>query len=90
MSCLTAQVRSISHFDTLQVVGTGTDLGLGSRLGVTFLNYYPTIYSISDPEPLAICTGRNRPDGTPVGDSERTYINACTMKVRARCNSKRA
>lgn len=59
----------------------GADLGLGSRLGVTFLNYFPTIYSINDSEPLAICTGRNRPDGTPVGDGERTYINSCTMKV---------
>ncbi|KAJ3573186.1 hypothetical protein NP233_g2603 [Leucocoprinus birnbaumii] len=52
----------------------------GSRFAVTMQNWYPTIYSVSDPNPIAMCTGENRPDGTPVPPGERTYCNACTMK----------
>ncbi|EKM79218.1 hypothetical protein AGABI1DRAFT_128379 [Agaricus bisporus var. burnettii JB137-S8] len=52
----------------------------GSRFAVTMLHWYPTIYSISDPNPLAICTGKNTPDGTPIPAGERTYSNSCTMK----------
>ncbi|KAG6329968.1 hypothetical protein ID866_9122 [Astraeus odoratus] len=52
----------------------------GTRLAVTMLHWYPTIYTLSDPHPLAICTGRNNPNGTPVAAGERTYSNSCTMK----------
>ncbi|KAG1766160.1 WD40 repeat-like protein [Suillus occidentalis] len=55
----------------------------GSKLAVTFLHYFPTIYALSDPHPLAICTGRNAPDGTPISPSQRTYTNSCTMKSGA-------
>ncbi|OCB84985.1 WD40 repeat-like protein [Sanghuangporus baumii] len=43
-------------------------------------HHLPTIYSISDPIPLAVCSGTNLPDGSPVPEGERTYKNACTMK----------
>ncbi|KIM54494.1 hypothetical protein SCLCIDRAFT_136752 [Scleroderma citrinum Foug A] len=52
----------------------------GSRLAVTMLHWYPTIYALSDPHPLAICTGHNNADGTPIAEGERTYSNSCTMK----------
>ncbi|OJA17775.1 hypothetical protein AZE42_04874 [Rhizopogon vesiculosus] len=55
----------------------------GSKLAVTFLHYFPTIYALSDPHPLAICTGHNAPDGSPIPPSQRTYINSCTMKSGA-------
>ncbi|CCM04928.1 uncharacterized protein FIBRA_07125 [Fibroporia radiculosa] len=44
------------------------------------LHYYPTIYSISDPHPIAVCSGRSLPDGSPVPPGERTYTNSCTIK----------
>ncbi|KAI5985700.1 WD40 repeat-like protein [Pisolithus marmoratus] len=46
-------------------------------------HWYPTIYALSDPFPLAICTGRNGPDGNLVPAGERTYSNSCTMKSGA-------
>ncbi|KAF5361053.1 hypothetical protein D9756_005005 [Leucocoprinus leucothites] len=52
----------------------------GSRFAVTMLNWYPAIYRISDPHPIAVCTGENKPDGTPVPAEERSYSNSCTMK----------
>ncbi|KAG7088144.1 hypothetical protein E1B28_012166 [Marasmius oreades] len=52
----------------------------GNQIAVTMLHYFPTIYGTSDPNPIAICTGRNYPDGTPVPEGERTYSNSCTMK----------
>ncbi|KAG6915901.1 hypothetical protein DXG01_009368 [Tephrocybe rancida] len=52
----------------------------GSKLAVTMLNFYPTIYGLSDPHPLAVCTGKNHPDGTPVLLPERPYSNSCTIK----------
>ncbi|KAJ7851678.1 WD40 repeat-like protein [Mycena olivaceomarginata] len=52
----------------------------GTQLGVTMLNYFPTIYSLSDADPVAVCSASNLPDGTPVPPGERTYANACTMK----------
>ncbi|KAG2057658.1 WD40 repeat-like protein [Suillus hirtellus] len=55
----------------------------GGKLAVTFLHYFPTIYAMSDPHPLAICTGRNTPDGTPVSPPQRSYTNSCTMKSGA-------
>lgn len=44
-------------------------------------HWFPTIYAISDPHPLAVLTGKNNPDGSPVNVGERTYSNSCTMKV---------
>ncbi|KIJ62541.1 hypothetical protein HYDPIDRAFT_30150 [Hydnomerulius pinastri MD-312] len=55
----------------------------GSKLAVTMLHWYPTIYALSDPHPLAVLSGRNKPDGTPLPPGERTYCNSCTMKSGA-------
>jgi len=52
----------------------------GTKLAVTFLNHLPTIYSLSDPNPVAVLSGRNLPDGTPVPPKQRAYKNSCTMK----------
>ncbi|KDR82852.1 hypothetical protein GALMADRAFT_238461 [Galerina marginata CBS 339.88] len=52
----------------------------GSRLAVTFLHYLPTIYALSDPNPVAVLSGKNLPDGTPNPPGQRTYSNSCTMK----------
>ncbi|KAG2101108.1 WD40 repeat-like protein [Suillus discolor] len=49
----------------------------------TSCHYFPTIYAMSDPHPLAICTGRNTPDGTPISPPQRSYTNSCTMKSGA-------
>ncbi|KAJ3731186.1 WD40 repeat-like protein [Lentinula guzmanii] len=48
----------------------------GQKLAVTSLHYYPTIYTLSDPYPIAICTG-NAVERLP---GQRTYSNSCTMK----------
>ncbi|GJE88449.1 WD40 domain-containing protein [Phanerochaete sordida] len=61
-------------------IGSVTFDRTGSRLAVTLLGYYPTIYSISDPYPLAICSGRYQPDGNDIPTGERTYANSCTIK----------
>ncbi|KAG6883817.1 hypothetical protein C0992_007701 [Termitomyces sp. T32_za158] len=45
-----------------------------------FQNFLPTIYALSDAIPLAVCSGKNHPDGTPVLPPERTYSNSCTIK----------
>ena len=47
-------------------------------------HYLPTIYAIMDPDPLAVLSGRNLPDGALVPDGERTYTNSCTIKVSTR------
>ncbi|KAI0317617.1 WD40 repeat-like protein [Amylostereum chailletii] len=52
----------------------------GTKFAVTFLHYLPTIYSVSDPVPIATCSGRNFPDGNPPPSGERTYKNATTVK----------
>ncbi|KAJ7022762.1 WD40 repeat-like protein [Mycena alexandri] len=52
----------------------------GTQLGVTMLNYFPTIYALIDPDPVAVCSAANLPDGTPIPPGQRTYANACTMK----------
>ncbi|KAF8158181.1 WD40-repeat-containing domain protein [Crassisporium funariophilum] len=44
------------------------------------MHYQPTIYALSDPDPLAVLSGANLPDGTPNPPNQRTYINSCTMK----------
>ncbi|KAG8905300.1 hypothetical protein FRB99_000273 [Tulasnella sp. 403] len=52
----------------------------GSKFAITFMGHYPTIYSPNDPYPLAYCTGRTLPDGSPIPSGERTYSNSATMK----------
>ncbi|KAF8634162.1 hypothetical protein AX15_001030 [Amanita polypyramis BW_CC] len=52
----------------------------GSKLAVTLLHYYPTIYTLSDPNPVAVLTGDQSLNGSPVPPGERTYSNSCTMK----------
>ncbi|KIM43179.1 hypothetical protein M413DRAFT_18290 [Hebeloma cylindrosporum] len=52
----------------------------GTKLAVTFLNYLPAIYSLSDPNPIAVLSGQNLPDGSPIPPKQRTYKNSCTMK----------
>ncbi|KAI0917455.1 hypothetical protein AcV5_007938 [Taiwanofungus camphoratus] len=44
------------------------------------LHYFPTIYSIPDIHPIAICSGRKLPDGSSIPVGERTYSNSCTIK----------
>ncbi|KAJ3934281.1 MAG: WD40 repeat-like protein [Lentinula lateritia] len=48
----------------------------GKKLAITSLHYYPTIYSLSDTYPLAICTGNS----VARSPGQRTYSNSCTMK----------
>jgi len=52
----------------------------GTKLGVTLLHWLPTIYSLSDPYPVAVCSGRNLPDGTPSPTDARTFSDSVTMK----------
>ncbi|KAH9969822.1 WD40 repeat-like protein [Russula dissimulans] len=52
----------------------------GTKLGVTFLHWLPTIYSLNDPYPVAVCSGRNLPDGTPSPANARTFSDSTTMK----------
>ena len=44
-------------------------------------HYHPTIYSLSDPNPIAFLSGNQLPNGMAVPAVERTYSNSCTMKV---------
>ncbi|KAG2001800.1 hypothetical protein CC2G_004929 [Coprinopsis cinerea AmutBmut pab1-1] len=53
----------------------------GSKFAITMVNFFPTIFSTSDPNPIAICSGKYLPNGDLVDTtSSRTYQNACTMK----------
>ncbi|KAK7690154.1 hypothetical protein QCA50_006803 [Cerrena zonata] len=52
----------------------------GSKLAVTLLHYLPTVFAVMDPFPLAVLSGTNLPDGTPISSGERTYTNSCTIK----------
>jgi WD repeat-containing protein 22 len=48
----------------------------------TLQHHFPTLYALSDPHPLAICSGKNLPDGTPTSSSkDGAYVNSCTIKV---------
>ena len=60
------------------------DLRLSSLDIVTLQHHYPTIYGLADPHPLAVCSGKYLPDGTPVTSSkDGTYANSCSIKVDA-------
>ncbi|KAJ7069459.1 WD40 repeat-like protein [Mycena amicta] len=52
----------------------------GTQLAVTMLNYFPTIYGLRDPDPIAVCSAPNLPNGTPVPMGARTYGNCSTIK----------
>ncbi|KAF7796301.1 hypothetical protein EIP86_007478 [Pleurotus ostreatoroseus] len=77
---------SVSHLARPEATSVTFDR-TGSKLAVTFLSYYPTIYSLADPLPLAVCSARTRPDGSPIPAGERTYTNVCTMKVSVRTDT---
>jgi WD repeat-containing protein 22 len=74
--------RSLSYLSNPESSSITFDRN-GSKLAVTMLHWFPTIYAVSDPHPLAVLTGKNNPDGLPVNVGERTYSNSCTMKSGA-------
>ncbi|KAF8555753.1 WD40 repeat-like protein [Imleria badia] len=74
--------RSLSYLSNPETSSIVFDRD-GSKLAVTMLHWFPTIYAVSDPHPLAVLTGKNNPDGSPVNFGERTYSNSCTMKSGA-------
>jgi DDB1- and CUL4-associated factor 5 len=43
-------------------------------------HHYPTIYALSDPYPIAICTAERLPTGEPTPPTQRSYSNTCTTK----------
>ncbi|KAI0260688.1 WD40 repeat-like protein [Gloeopeniophorella convolvens] len=43
-------------------------------------HWFPTVYSLNDPYPIAVCSGRNLPDGSPSPPDERTFADSTTMK----------
>ncbi|KAJ7163479.1 WD40 repeat-like protein, partial [Mycena crocata] len=71
--------RSIAHLSHPEASSLSFN-EQGTQLGVTMLHYSPTIYALTDPDPVAVCSAENHPDGTPISSGERTYGNACTMK----------
>ncbi|PVF94558.1 WD40 repeat-like protein [Serendipita vermifera] len=52
----------------------------GERFATVSQGHYPTVYSISDPYPIAVCTATHLPSGEKISPNERTYTNACTIK----------
>jgi len=52
----------------------------GTKLAVIFLHWFPTIYTLSDSYPVAVCSGRNLPDGSPSPPDARTFSDSTTMK----------
>lgn len=52
----------------------------GERFATVNQGHFPTVYSISDPYPIAVCTAERLPSGDPVLPLERTYGNSCTIK----------
>lgn len=71
--------RSFSHLSNPEASSVVFDRE-GKKLAVTFLHYLPTIYALSDPNPLAVLSGANLPNGTPNLPDQITYSNSCTMK----------
>ncbi|KAH9065241.1 WD40 repeat-like protein [Lactarius vividus] len=43
-------------------------------------HWLPTMYSLTDPYPIAVCSGRNLPDGSPSPEEARTFSDSTTMK----------
>ncbi|KAN0129519.1 WD40 repeat-like protein [Lactarius tabidus] len=71
--------RSVAHYIRPEASSITWDPD-GTKLGVAFLHWLPTIYSLSDPYPLAVCSGRNLPDGSISPMDARTFSDSTTMK----------
>ncbi|KZT12209.1 WD40 repeat-like protein [Laetiporus sulphureus 93-53] len=52
----------------------------GTKLAATMMHYLPTIYSVTDPYPIAVCSGEALSTGPLEHSAERTYSNGCTIK----------
>lgn len=52
----------------------------GMKLGVLFLHYLPTMYSVTDENPIAICSSTVTPEQQRTTPDTRTYANSCTIK----------
>ncbi|KZT64278.1 WD40 repeat-like protein [Daedalea quercina L-15889] len=70
---------SIRHLSNPEVSSVTFDR-TGTKLAATMVHHSPTIYAVSDPYPVAVCTAATLPDGSPTPPGERTYANACTIK----------
>jgi len=70
---------SIQHLSNPEVSSITFD-ATGTKLAATMLHYFPTIYSLADPYPLAICSGRRQRDGEPFPKGQGSYTNSCTIK----------
>ncbi|KAJ6584005.1 WD40 repeat-like protein [Mycena vulgaris] len=71
--------RSTTHLSIPETGGISFNRH-GTQLGVTMLHYFPTIYALADPDPVAVCSAPNLPDGAPIPSGEG-YRNSCsTMK----------
>ncbi|KAL4250057.1 DDB1- and CUL4-associated factor 8-like protein [Abortiporus biennis] len=79
MYCTSLSKQGVDHLYRTEIGSVTFDKN-GTKLAVHMLHYLPTIYALTDPLPLATCSGRNLPDGTPVSPNQRTYANSCTIK----------
>ncbi|KIM22012.1 hypothetical protein M408DRAFT_79690 [Serendipita vermifera MAFF 305830] len=52
----------------------------GEIFATTNQHHYPTIYALSDPYPIALCTAERLPSGEPTPPTQRSYSNTCTTK----------
>ncbi|KAG9015677.1 hypothetical protein FRB90_004466 [Tulasnella sp. 427] len=52
----------------------------GPMFAVTYQGHYPTIYTLDDPYPIAICSSATLPDGSPLPEGQSGYKTAVTMK----------
>lgn len=67
----TLSKTSVSHLSNPEVSSVTFD-NTGTKLTATMLHHLPTIYSLSDPIPVAMCSKARRVEGT--------YSNSCTIK----------
>ncbi|KAG8789679.1 hypothetical protein FRC15_003748 [Serendipita sp. 397] len=52
----------------------------GNVFATVSQGHFPTVYTLSDPYPIAVCTAERLPSGEAVKPTERTYRNSCTIK----------
>ncbi|KAI0789582.1 WD40-repeat-containing domain protein [Abortiporus biennis] len=78
MYCTSLSKQGVDHLYRTEIGSVTFDKN-GRNLNI-LQHYLPTIYALTDPLPLATCSGRNLPDGTPVSPNQRTYANSCTIK----------
>lgn len=71
--------RSVAHYIRPEASSITWDPD-GTKLGVAFLHWLPTVYTLSDPYPVAVCSGRNLPDGSSSPTDARTFSDSTTMK----------